>query len=566
MSDNCHLTEKSFRSVVLPKDSVLTLFFRICLRNWYWILLSIVLFAGWGVVKYKRAGMAPSTYFTTVMARFPEGVQRACSGGLNPNYNVYDNYTPRWEGISVLDQNSIFNGLCATSLVERVGEKIQYDVNYYLPGKVTNHDFYDHTPIHLIFSPESALSSFTVKMKVEKEHATILSLKGKHDGEKVSIKDIRLPYGISVATPIGELRVEKTPRFDYETSKKEFFSKPIIIVTKESKDKARVLYDSGLRTEESKGRIEMRITIKRSLGFARDFLDGIIEEFDIQSREKYRQEVEEKIALAEKSLSELQKSEGPVSDSTLVSLGITEKERNADSEALRKKLVSMINEYKVDLLTADASSSLIVLDKTKSVPVSKKDLLILIINLIMGLFFPMIIFFVYIVLRNLILVPSELGEKALKRILALLNGNKKRAATMQRDIDLLRLNLTEYLPDSASSCIILTGMSGNEQTERIATELVSSFERKGKNFQILHLEESDAALKEMTALREKGISVFAIAPSVVRSALTVEVSFVADVSLLLAESMHSKRNDKDEVEAFICQSRCPAFVLWLDRY
>ena len=184
----------------------------------------------------------------------------------------------------------------------------------------------------------------------------------------------------------------------------------------------------------------------------------------------------------------------------------------------------------------------------------------------MGLFFPMIIFFVYIVLRNLILVPSELGEKALKRILALLNGNKKRAATMQRDIDLLRLNLTEYLPDSASSCIILTGMSGNEQTERIATELVSSFERKGKNFQILHLEESDAAVKEMTALREKGISVFAIAPSVVRSALAVEVSFVADVSLLLAESMHSKRNDKDEVEAFICQSRCPAFVLWLDRY
>ncbi|WP_218918595.1 hypothetical protein, partial [Porphyromonas gingivalis] len=43
---------------------------------------------------------------------------------------------------------------------------------------------------------------------------------------------------------------------------------------------------------------------------------------------------------------------------TIVSLGITEKERNADSEALRKKLVSMINEYKVDLLTADASSSL----------------------------------------------------------------------------------------------------------------------------------------------------------------------------------------------------------------
>ena len=139
---------------------------------------------------------------------------------------------------------------------------------------------------------------------------------------------------------------------------------------------------------------------------------------------------------------------------------------------------------------------------------------------------------------------------------------------MQRDIDLLRLNLSEYLPvsASASSCIILPGMSGNEQTERIATELESSIERKGKNFQILHLEESDAALKEMTALREKGISVFAIAPSVVRSALAVEVSLVADVSLLLAESMHSKRNDKDEVEAFICQSRCPAFVLWLDRY
>ncbi len=565
MSDNCHLAEKPFRSVVLPKDSILTLFFRICLRNWYWILLSVVLFGGWGVVKYKRAGVAPSTYFTAVMARFPEGIQRTSSGGLNPNYSLYDSYTPRWEGISVLDWNSIFNGLCATSLVERVGEKIQYDVNYFLPGKVANHDIYDSTPIHLIFSPESAHSSFTVKMKIEKEYAMILSLKGIHEAKGISLADIQLPYGTPVATPIGELRVEKTERFNPEALEKEFSSMPII-VTKEPKDRARVRYDSELRTEESKGRIEMRITINRSLGFARDFLDGLIEEFDIQSREKYRQEVEEKIALVEKSLSDLQKSEGYVSDSTLLSLGITEKEISADSEALRKRLVSMINEYKVDLLTADASSSLIVLDKTKSVPGSKRDLLILLINLAMGLFFPMIIFFVYIVLRNLILAPSELGEKALKRILALLNGNKKRAATMRRDIDLLRLNLTEYLPDSASSCIILTSMSGNEQTERIATELVSSFEKKGKNFQIVHLEESDAALQEVAALREKGISVLAMAPSIVGSALAVEASLVADVSLLLAESMCSKRKDKDEVETFICQSRCPAFVLWLDRY
>ncbi|WP_304297823.1 hypothetical protein [Porphyromonas gulae] len=499
------------------------------------------------------------------MARFPEGIQRTSSGGLNPNYSLYDSYTPRWEGISVLDQNSIFNGLCATSLVERVGEKIQYDVNYFLPGKVANHDIYDHTPIHLIFPPESALGSFTVKMKIGKEHATILSLKGKLEMERISLADIQLPYGIPVATPIGELRVDKTERFDYETSKKEFISKPII-VTKEPKDRARVRYDSQLRTEESNGRIEMRMTINRSLGFARDFLDGLIEEFDILSREKYRQEVEEKIALVEKSLSDLQKSEGFVSDSTLVSLGITEKEMSADREALRKRLVSMINEYQVDLLTADASSSLIVLDKTKSVPGSKRDLLILLINLAIGLFFPMIIVFVYIVLRNLILAPSELGEKALKRILALLNGNKKRAATMQRDIDLLRLNLTEFVSDSASSCIILTSMSGNEQTERIATELVSSFEKKGKKFQIVHLEESDAALQEVAALREKGVSVLAMAPSVVGSALAVEASLVADVSLLLAESMCSKRKDKDEVETFICQSRCPAFLLWLDRY
>ncbi len=565
MSDNCHLADKPFRRVVLPKDSILTLFFRICLRYWYWILLSVALFGGWGVVKYKRAGVAPSTYFTAVMARFPEGIQRTSSGGLNPNYSLYDSYTPRWEGISVLDQNSIFNGLCATSLVERVGEKIQYDVNYFLPGKVANHDIYDHTPIHLIFPPESALGSFTVKMKIGKEHATILSLKGKLEMERISLADIQLPYGIPVATPIGELRVDKTERFDYETSKKEFISKPII-VTKEPKDRARVRYDSQLRTEESNGRIEMRMTINRSLGFARDFLDGLIEEFDILSREKYRQEVEEKIALVEKSLSDLQKSEGFVSDSTLVSLGITEKEMSADREALRKRLVSMINEYQVDLLTADASSSLIVLDKTKSVPGSKRDLLILLINLAIGLFFPMIIVFVYIVLRNLILAPSELGEKALKRILALLNGNKKRAATMQRDIDLLRLNLTEFVSDSASSCIILTSMSGNEQTERIATELVSSFEKKGKKFQIVHLEESDAALQEVAALREKGVSVLAMAPSVVGSALAVEASLVADVSLLLAESMCSKRKDKDEVETFICQSRCPAFLLWLDRY
>lgn len=565
MSDNCHLTEKSFRSVVLPKDSILILFFRICLRNWYWILLSIVLFAGWGVVKYKRVGMAPSTYFTAIMPRFPEGVQRASSGGLNPNYSAYDNYTPRWEGISVLDQNSIFNGLCATSLVERVGEKIQYDVNYYLPGKVTKHDFYDHTPIHLIFSPESAHSSFTVKMKAGKEYATILSLNGKHEAKKINLTDIQLPYGVPVATPIGELRVEKTERFDPETLD-EKFSHTTIIVTKESKNSARVRYDSNLRTEESKGRIEMRITMGRSLGFARDFLDGLIEEFDIQSRQKYRQEVEEKIALAEKSLSDLQKDGIPVSDSALSSLNIAEKEINTNREALRKRLITMINEYKVDLLTADASSSLIVLDKTKAVPGTKKHLLILIINLAIGLFLPMIIFFVYVVLRNLILAPSELGEKALKHMLALLNGNKKRAATMRRDIDLLRLNLTEYLPDSASSCIILTSMSGNEQTERIATELVSSFEKKGKNFQIVHLEESDAALQEVAALREKGISVLAMAPSIVGSALAVEASLVADVSLLLAESMCSKRKDKDEVETFICQSRCPAFVLWLDRY
>ncbi|WP_373704833.1 hypothetical protein [Porphyromonas loveana] len=565
MVENHQATNRSMRGITPAKDSVLAVFLQLCLKNWYWILLSVCVFGVWGVISSKRAGVPSSVYFTAVMARYPENIHRSTTGGLNPKYSLHDNYTPRWEGVSVLDRDPTFNGLCATSLVEEVGAEIQFDVNYYLPGRFANRDIYDTTPIHLIFPKETAMEAFSVKMKLEQDKATILSLKGKHMGKPINLSDIVLRYGEPQQTPIGDLIVEKTEYFADGTWEEKAW--PInLLIAKESQEAARVRYDTNLKTEELKGRIEMRVTMNRTIGFARDFLDGLIRKYDELARSRHKAQVEEKIALTEQGLRDLQANNTAANDSTFKALGITDAEKTTSREAMRLRLTAMLDEYKVDALAAESSSSLIVLDKTKSVPGANKEVLSIILSVLIGFFLPLVVIFASIILRNLMLVPSDLGEDVLKHLLSRLTGNKKKKATRRKDIDLLRLNLTEYLADKSAPCIVLSSLSGDERIKKMSNDLLESFEQKGMAMQIVKTENSNAATKEIATLQQKGIAVLVVAPAIARSASAIETSLVADVSLLLVESLCSKKRNKEDAENFILQSRCPAFVIWMDRF
>ncbi len=565
MVENHQATNRSMRGITPAKDSILAVFWQLCLKNWYWILLSGILFGTWGLIKYKRAGTPSSVYFTAVMPRYPEGIYRSGTGGLNPKYSLHDNYTPRWEGISILDRDPTFNGLCATGLVEEVGAEIQFDVNYFLPGRLANNDIYDVTPIHLIFPKGTGKDVFTVKMKLERDKATILSMKGLHKNKPMELSNIVLLYDKPQRTPIGDLVVAKTEFFsDWTWDDKAW---PMnLLITKESQETARVHYDSNLRTEEARGRIEMRIAMNRTIGFARDFLDGLIRKYDEHARSEYKAHVEEKIALIEQGLRDLQAGNTTANDSTFKTLGITDAEKNTSREALRLRLVSLLDEYKVDALVAESTSSLIVLDKTKSVPGTNMGLISIVINMLIGLIFPLVVIFAYILLRNQMLVPSDLGEDVLKHILSRLTGNKKKKAARRKEIDLLRLNLTEFLADKAAPCIVLTSLSGNERIKKLSNDLLESFEQKGIAMQIVKTDNSDAASKEIAALQQKGIAVLAVAPAIASSASSIETSLIADVALLLVESLNSKKNNKEDAENFILQSRCPAFIVWMDRF
>lgn len=553
-----------------PKNSILSVFFQLSFKNWYWILLSIVLFGGWGAYKYLQAGLPFNTYFTAVMARFPEGIVRQAGSSISNKAYLHDNYTPRWEGITAFDREMTFNGLCATELVEAVGAKIQYDVNYYRKGRFFCQDIYDTTPIHCLFPEGTEDDTFEAELLVEDDKATILSLNGFHGGMPIDLNNISVPYDESVETPFGMLHIAKTESFDHA---KEVYPWPMKVkVSKMSRVTARVIYDSALRTEEERSRIEMRISMNRSMGFARDFLDGLIQEYDRRARALYRDQIEEKIVFIERALANLEQESKLPSDSSWAVLGISPLEKNVSQDALRIRLLSILDEYKVDLLGAETSSSLIVLDKTKIVPGVNSNTYTLVVYLLAGIIIPLLIIIFYILLHRFLLSYSELGEKVRGRFLCQLNGGRRKSGMLQRDIDLLRLNLHESGLEGRTKCIALSGMSGGEKTEMVAKMLADSFRKSGQAMEIVHVADSEdktvvaETFKKIETLHQSGTSVLLLTPAIAHSALSVEVSVFSDISLLLVESMCSKRDHIDGAEIFVDQSRCPAYLLWLTKY
>lgn len=175
--------------------------FRLILRQWYWFVLSFVLFVVLGKSVADHRPMGRQTYYMQLSSREPHEL-------TNPMMPLSDStfktspWTPEY----------IASLLNTTTAVVEAGKRINFQVNYFVKTSWGRRDYYNQTPIIVHFDDLLATDKMDCIAKlddpVHPKQVTLSGFTGTAQG--VSIRepyDVVIPVGSTQETPAGRVTI-----------------------------------------------------------------------------------------------------------------------------------------------------------------------------------------------------------------------------------------------------------------------------------------------------------------------------------------------------------------------
>ena len=175
--------------------------FRLILRQWYWFVLSFVLFVILGKIVADHRPMGRQTYYMQLSSRQPHEL-------TNPMMPLSDSTfkTSPWtpEYIAAL--------LSTTTAVEEAGKRIDFQVDYWVKTPFGMRDYYNQTPIIVHFGnllPTDKLDCIArLDDPVHPKQVTMSAFSGVVQGLPLyEPYDVVIPVGTTQETPVGPISV-----------------------------------------------------------------------------------------------------------------------------------------------------------------------------------------------------------------------------------------------------------------------------------------------------------------------------------------------------------------------
>lgn len=190
------------------------------LRNWPWMVVSIVFFAGFSLLYALRSNPTYTRNASVVINENEGGSTTADLSGLSDlgiftsNTNIYDEV----------------NKFKSPDVYKEVISRLRLDITYFSEGSLRNKFLYGkEIPVNVVCPTVSKHDSFSFKIDI-KDNDTFELTGGKASkkAEPYKIKDGTYRFGQTINTPVGKIVIDKTAEFANITSEE----KPTIIISK----------------------------------------------------------------------------------------------------------------------------------------------------------------------------------------------------------------------------------------------------------------------------------------------------------------------------------------------
>lgn len=218
---------------------------KVCLRNWYWFVISVVLCCGFAV--YKIMSTQPQYSRTAILLIKESNVRRTSSSEVESMLAQAGQITSKLANEIVVFQSP--------SLMSEAVSRLGLTVDYALKGKLRNTVVYGHTvPVNVDFSsiPDDVFVNLTIE-PLQGDSVAITNASYACRGERIKISDTEVvKIGEKIQMPFGTIQINKNPYYFSERvwDKAE-------LVTKRSLASATAMYSSRftVSSQESKTRM-----------------------------------------------------------------------------------------------------------------------------------------------------------------------------------------------------------------------------------------------------------------------------------------------------------------------
>ena len=242
---------------------------KVCLRNWYWFVISVVLCCGFAV--YKIMSTQPQYSRTAILLIKESNVRRTSSSEVESMLAQAGQITSKLANEMVVFQSQ--------SLMSEAVSRLGLTVDYALKGKFRNTVVYGHTvPVNVDFSsiPDDVFVNLTIE-PLQGDSVAITNASYACRGEHIKISDTEVvKIGEKIQMPFGTIQINKNP---YYFSEKVWDKAEL--VTKRSLASATSLYSSRftVSSQESKTRMSDVLTLSvtdYSINRADDLINMIV--------------------------------------------------------------------------------------------------------------------------------------------------------------------------------------------------------------------------------------------------------------------------------------------------
>lgn len=592
-SGNMDAPNKKTKSTYSPRNSAFGGFLSLIWQYKFILAAISFLILINGAIKYKQARGPVNTYFCSFTSAFPEYSSKTQGRQINNNENLHGAYTPRWLSATSVDHAKILGWALSTDLVDRVGDKVQYDVNYFKQGLVSKRDIYDTTPLFVEFLDCGIKDQCVLEILSDSVSHKLTKLNGVFQNEAVLIdKPIELFVNQEVKTPFGRIVLRETGEpYErlYDGAKKQYGSiiPSEILVEKSTKLDARLRYDTYLTVYQEGEVVKAELSTDRSPKFGLAFLQAFLDELNLLSMERYISEQKDLKNLTVDALRLMVSKDSTHIASMLAGTGVEGDLKRSESD-LKLKLSALANELEVDELLSLSKSAIIVIDPPKEVPGKSSKILILLINVILAALVPLFLLYAYIAVRRVMLGVKDIPQALQGKILSVVAMFRRKCLKPNKSVDALRLALEKQLKAESNPCILLAGLSSREDSDLIAMALLKSYERKGiqaemiryntKNskksvdskLSIRSFDPQSTSVAELAAIiqrnKEAGKTQIVECSAIARNTHALELTPYADIAVLLHQLGRSSINHSEDAQHFIDNSHTEVFATWLRLY
>lgn len=192
----------------------------ITLRNWYWVVISVIVCVGLSVLLVLRT---PPTYTSSCALMIRDDAQSPMGSA-----------SVDLDDIGITQTNTVLEdeiaALKSPDLMQVVVEKLGLDVSYYAPG--TFHDkvlYGSDVPVSVSFPDMPADEAASLRLKVDKDGNITISDLVVNGRNLVVNPATPIEFGTGISTPSGVIAINRTPFFkEGEEIEEIIYKTPII--------------------------------------------------------------------------------------------------------------------------------------------------------------------------------------------------------------------------------------------------------------------------------------------------------------------------------------------------